>query len=183
MNWEVYYWPLVNKRYYNRKRMTKHGSFNTTNTEISLKGCALYVRCIIYSLEINEELWQIVHGYWLWSWNYCNEDGTCTERFTAYHETKAKAASAWLSNEDLRPPQKEGFKCLLGYGTDEQILALWPSWNESINRSRYCVSDLPCRSTDQLRSAVISQAQSWAPSAIPVHLNPDMPHENDVSRN
>lgn len=67
--------------------------------------------------------------------NYCNEDGTCTERFTAYHETKAKGGFGMIITEDFAvSPGGKGFKCLPGLWNDEQIPALWPLRNESINR-------------------------------------------------
>ena len=42
--------------------------------------------------------------------NYCNEDGTCTERFTAYHETKAKGGFGMIITEDFAAsPLGKGF--------------------------------------------------------------------------
>ena len=33
--------------------------------------------------------------------NYCNEDGTVTEKFTAYHEAKAEGGYAMIITEDF----------------------------------------------------------------------------------
>lgn len=67
--------------------------------------------------------------------NYCNEDGTCTERFTAYHETKAKGGFGMIITEDFAvSPGGRVLNACLGYGMMNRFLALWPLRNESINR-------------------------------------------------
>ena len=33
--------------------------------------------------------------------NFCEEDGTCTERFAAYHEAKAKGGFAMIVTENV----------------------------------------------------------------------------------
>ena len=33
--------------------------------------------------------------------NFCNEDGTCTEKFTEYHEAKAKGGFGMIITEDF----------------------------------------------------------------------------------
>ena len=45
--------------------------------------------------------------------NYCNEDGTCTEMFSAYHEAKAKGGFGMIITEDfaVRPREKGSSIC------------------------------------------------------------------------
>lgn len=54
--------------------------------------------------------------------SYCNEDGTPTERFIAYHEEKAKGGWGIICTEDYTiAPHVGGFKKLPGLWSDELI--------------------------------------------------------------
>ena len=108
--------------------------------------------------------------------NYCNEDGTCTERFTAYHETKAKGGFGMIITEDFAvSPGGKGFKCLPGLWNDEQIPGFM-AFTERIHKQGAVIVAQIYHAGRQTSSAVIGQAP-WAPSAIPCPFSPDMPHE------
>jgi len=54
--------------------------------------------------------------------NYCNEDGTATERYIAYHEEKAKGGWGLIITEDYAiDPLGRGFSYVAGLWNDEQI--------------------------------------------------------------
>ncbi|MCL2559834.1 MAG: FAD-dependent oxidoreductase [Turicibacter sp.] len=54
--------------------------------------------------------------------NYCNEDGTATERFIAYHEARARGGWGLIITEDYAvDPLGRGFKNVAGLWNDEQI--------------------------------------------------------------
>ena len=54
--------------------------------------------------------------------NYCNEDGTPTEKFMAYHEHKAKGGYGIIITEDFAVTRTAGAsKTLAGLWEDRQI--------------------------------------------------------------
>ncbi len=54
--------------------------------------------------------------------NYCNEDGTPTEKFMAYHEHKAKGGYGIIITEDFAVTRTAGAsKTLVGFWEDRQI--------------------------------------------------------------
>jgi 2,4-dienoyl-CoA reductase-like NADH-dependent reductase (Old Yellow Enzyme family)/thioredoxin reductase len=54
--------------------------------------------------------------------DYCNEDGTATERYIAYHEAKAKGGWGLIITEDYNvSPEGHGFKATAGLWNDDQI--------------------------------------------------------------
>ncbi len=54
--------------------------------------------------------------------NYCNKDGTATERYIAYHEAKAKGGWGLIITEDYNvAPEGHGFSCTAGLWNDGQI--------------------------------------------------------------
>jgi len=54
--------------------------------------------------------------------NYCNEDGTATEKYIAYHETRAKGGWGLVITEDYAvDPLGRGFKNVAGLWHDGQI--------------------------------------------------------------
>lgn len=111
--------------------------------------------------------------------NYCNEDGTCTERFTAYHEAKAKGGFGMIITEDFAvTPGGKGFKYLPGLWNDEQI-AGFAEFTERIHKYDTVVIAQIYHAGRQTSRNVIGQAP-WAPSAIPCPFSPDMPHEMTV---
>ncbi len=54
--------------------------------------------------------------------DYCNEDGTATEKWLAYHEEKAKGGFGLIITEDYNiAPNGHGFKATAGFWNDDQI--------------------------------------------------------------
>ncbi len=54
--------------------------------------------------------------------DFCNEDGTATERYIAYHEEKAKGGWGLIITEDYHvDPLGHGFKATAGLWNDDQI--------------------------------------------------------------
>ena len=54
--------------------------------------------------------------------DFCNADGTATERFIAYHEKKAKGGWGLIITEDYNvSPEGHGFSCTAGLWNDGQI--------------------------------------------------------------
>ena len=54
--------------------------------------------------------------------DFCNEDGTATERYLAYHEEKAKGGWGLIITEDYNvSPEGHGFRCTAGLWNDKQI--------------------------------------------------------------
>ena len=63
--------------------------------------------------------------------NFCNKDGTATERYIAYHETKAKGGWGLIITENNNvAPEGHGFSCTAGLWNDKQI----PGHTELVNR-------------------------------------------------
>ena len=54
--------------------------------------------------------------------SYCNEDGTATERFIAYHEEKAKGGWGLIITENFYvDPRGKAFTCMAGFHEDRHI--------------------------------------------------------------
>lgn len=54
--------------------------------------------------------------------DFCNEHGTATERYLAYHEEKAKGGWGLIITEDYNvSPEGHGFRCTAGLWNDKQI--------------------------------------------------------------
>lgn len=111
--------------------------------------------------------------------NYCNEDGTCTERFAAYHEAKAKGGFGMIITEDFAvTPGGKGFKYLPGLWNDGQIEG-FKKFTERIHKYGTVIIAQIYHAGRQTSKAVIGQ-DPWAPSAIPCPFSPDMPHEMTI---
>lgn len=111
--------------------------------------------------------------------NYCNEDGTCTERFTAYHEAKAKGGFGMIITEDFAvSPEGKGFRFLPGLWEDRQI-AGFSEFTKRIHAQDAVIIAQIYHAGRQTSRAVTGQAP-WAPSAIPCPFSPDMPHEMTI---
>lgn len=108
--------------------------------------------------------------------NFCNADGTCTERFTAYHEAKAKGGFGMIITEDFAVmPQGKGFVGLPGLWDDRQI-AGFKECTEQIHKQGAVFIAQIYHAGRQTSKAVIGEAP-WAPTAIPCPFSPDMPRE------
>ena len=108
--------------------------------------------------------------------NYCNEDGTCTETFTAYHEAKAKGGYGMIITEDFAVnPRAKGFRCLPGLWNDEQIEG-YKEFTKRIHKYDTVLIAQIYHAGRQSSKAVLGVAPQ-APSAIPCPFSPDMPEE------
>lgn len=116
--------------------------------------------------------------------NMCNTDGTCTERFTAYHEEKAKGGFGLIITEDFAVcPQGKGFVGLPGLWNDEQIPG-FTAFTKRIHEQGAAIVAQIYHAGRQTHKAIIGQAPE-APSAIPCPFSPlpeDMPQELTVER-
>ena len=113
--------------------------------------------------------------------NFCNEDGTCTEKFTAYHEAKAKGGFGMIITEDFAvTPRGKGFKYLPGLWNDGQITG-FREFTERIHKHDTVIIAQIYHAGRQTSKDVIGEAPE-APSAIPCPFSPDMPEEMTVER-
>ena len=116
--------------------------------------------------------------------NLCNEDGTCTERFTAYHEAKAKGGFGMIITEDFAVcPEGRGFRYLPGLWNDDQI-AGFREFTKRIHAQGAVIIAQIYHAGRQTHYAVTGHAPE-APSAIPCPFSPakeDMPEELSVDR-
>jgi 2,4-dienoyl-CoA reductase-like NADH-dependent reductase (Old Yellow Enzyme family) len=82
--------------------------------------------------------------------NYCNEDGTPTEKFMAYHEHKAKGGYGIIITEDFAVTRTAGAsKTLAGLWEDRKIEP-WSAFTDRIHKAgakNHC-PDLSCRKRD-----------------------------------
>ncbi len=116
--------------------------------------------------------------------NLCNEDGTCTERFCAYHEEKARGGFGLIITEDFAVcPMGKGFRYLPGLWNDGQIPG-FAAFTDRIHALGATIVAQIYHAGRQTHRAIIGQAPE-APSAIPCPFSPldeDMPEELTVER-
>lgn len=109
--------------------------------------------------------------------NYCNEDGTLTEKFMAYHEEKAKGGWGLIITEDYAiSPMAKGYDRIAGLYNDEQIEANI----EFTNRIHKYDSKIFCQlyhAGRQSHSGVNGGVQPIAPSPIPCPWKRQLPKE------
>lgn len=80
--------------------------FNQLFTPYSIRGKTIKNRCTVPAMVTD----------------FCNEDGTATERYIAYHEEKAKGGWGLIITEDYNvDPLGHGFKSTAGLWNDDQI--------------------------------------------------------------
>ena len=113
--------------------------------------------------------------------DYCNLDGTATERYIAYHEEKAKGGFGLIITEDYAvDPLGRGFKNVAGLWEDSQI----KSHSELPKRvhkygAKIFAQIYHCgRQTN--RGAIGTEPE--APTAIPCPFGTDMPKELTTER-
>ena len=108
--------------------------------------------------------------------NCCNEDGTATERFIAYHEEKAKGGWGLIVTEDYAvDPSGRTYQYIPGLWCDEQI----PSHRELTDRVHNAGAKIYAQIFHGGR-----QTEEWitgesvkAPSPIPCPVKKALPHE------
>lgn len=75
-------------------------------SEITINGKTLKNRCVVNPLLTN----------------FCEEDGTCTERFAAYHEAKAKGGFGMIVTENVAVTSvAKGYQWIPGLWKEEHI--------------------------------------------------------------
>ncbi len=108
--------------------------------------------------------------------NYCNNDGTATERFIAYHEAKAKGGWGLIITEDYAvDPTGKGFSCVAGLWDDSQIA----SHSELTKRVHQYASKIFAQiyHCGRQTSHLITMCQPLAPSPIPCPAMQELPDE------
>ncbi len=112
--------------------------------------------------------------------NYCNEDGTATDRFIAYHEAKAKGGWGLIITEDYAVNQHAmGYKYIGGLWNDEQI----SSHKRLTDTIHNYDSKIFCQiyhAGRQSNSFVNGGVQPLAPSAIPCPWLRQLPREMTI---
>lgn len=132
---------------------------------ITINGRQLKNRCIVPAMVMN----------------LCEEDGSCTEKFAAYHEAKAKGGFAMIITEDfaITNVAGKGHKYIGGLWKDEHI----DGFKEYTARlHKYGALSIVQLHHPGRQIGVIDTDTPWAPSAIPCPCSPDMmPHEMTVT--
>ena len=107
---------------------------------------------------------------------YCNEEGTATEKFTAYHEAKARGGWGLIITEDYAvDPKGRGFPNLPGLWHDGQIES-HTKFTKRIHDSGGKIFAQIYHAGRQTGKAVIG-CQPVAPSPIPCPSLQEIPHE------
>ncbi|MCI8647230.1 MAG: FAD-dependent oxidoreductase [Firmicutes bacterium] len=108
--------------------------------------------------------------------NCCNEDGTATEKFIAYHEEKSKGGWGLIVTEDYAvDPTGRTYQYVPGLWADYQI----PSHKELTRRVHAAGAKIYAqiyhggRQTEEW----ITGESVWAPSPIPCPVKKALPHE------
>ncbi|MGB9867655.1 MAG: FAD-dependent oxidoreductase [Bacillota bacterium] len=112
--------------------------------------------------------------------NYCNEDGTATERFIAYHEARARGGWGLIITEDYAvDPRGKGFARIPGLWDDSQIDSHM-KLTQTVHRYGSKIVAQIYHAGRQTNRSVIG-CQPVAPSPIPCPVNQEIPHELCVS--
>lgn len=108
--------------------------------------------------------------------NYCNEDGTATERFISYHEEKAKGGWGLIITETFAVvPEGKGFVGTPGLWNDDQI----PGFAEFTKRIHKYGSKVVAQifHAGRQTSRQVIGTTPKAPSAIPCPVLQEVPEE------
>jgi len=108
--------------------------------------------------------------------NYCNKDGTATERYIAYHEAKAKGGWGLIITEDYAvDPSGRGFSCVAGLWDDSQIA----SHSELTKRVHKYKSKIFAQiyHCGRQTSHLVTECSLIAPSRIPCPAMQELPDE------
>lgn len=133
-------------------------------SQITINGKTLKNRCVVTPLLMN----------------FCEEDGTCTERFAAYHEAKAKGGFAMIVTENIAVTSvAKGYQWIPGLWKDEHITGFKGMTDRIHKHDALIIAQL--NHPGRQASEKFAKAQSWAPSAIPdPYHNQEMPHEMTI---
>lgn len=108
--------------------------------------------------------------------NFCNEDGSATERYIAYHEEKAKGGWGLIITEDYAvDPKGKGFTNIAGLWDDKQIEG-HAQLTARVHQHGGKIAAQIYHAGRQTNHFVIG-CQPVAPSPIPCPGNQEMPHE------
>jgi len=111
--------------------------------------------------------------------DYCNQDGTATERYIAYHEAKAKGGWGLIITEDYAvDPSGKGFSCVAGLWNDSQI-AGHTELTRRVHQYRSKIFAQIYHCGRQTASA-ITGCQPLAPSPVPCPTMQELPKELPV---
>ncbi len=116
--------------------------------------------------------------------DYCNQDGTATERYIAYHEAKAKGGWGLIITEDYAiDPTGKGFSCVAGLWNDSQIAG----HSELTKRVHQYASKIFAQiyHCGRQTSHLITMCPPLAPSPIPCPAMQELPDEltiDDIER-
>ena len=108
--------------------------------------------------------------------NFCNSDGTATEKFAAYHEAKAMGGWGLIITEDYAvDPRGKGFTNIPGLWEDRQIESHF-KFTERIHKCGSKIVAQIYHAGRQTNHLVIGMPPV-APSPIPCPSNQEIPHE------
>jgi 2,4-dienoyl-CoA reductase-like NADH-dependent reductase (Old Yellow Enzyme family)/thioredoxin reductase len=108
--------------------------------------------------------------------DYCNQNGTATERYIAYHEAKAKGGWGLIITEDYAvDPSGKGFSCVAGLWSDDQI-ASHAELTKRVHQYKSKIFAQIYHCGRQTASA-ITGCQPLAPSPIPCPTMQELPKE------
>jgi len=113
--------------------------------------------------------------------DYCNNDGTATERYIAYHEAKAKGGWGLIITEDYAiDPTGRGFSCVPGLWDDSQI----PSHSELTKRIHQYDSKIFAQiyHCGRQTSHLIIGCSPFAPTPISCPAMQELPDELTIER-
>jgi len=111
--------------------------------------------------------------------DYCNPDGTATERYLAYHEAKAKGGWGLIITEDYAvDPSGKGFSCVAGLWNDDQI-AGHAELTRRVHQYKSKIFAQIYHCGRQTVSA-ITGCQPLAPSPLPCPTMQELPKELPV---
>ena len=109
--------------------------------------------------------------------NYCNEDGTATDRYIAYHEAKAKGGWGLIITEDYAVNQNAmGYKYIGGFWNDDQIVS-HKKLTDTIHQYDTKIFCQIYHAGRQSNRFVNGGVQPVAPSAIPCPWLRELPRE------
>lgn len=112
--------------------------------------------------------------------DYCNKDGTATERYMAYHEAKAKGGWGLIITEDYAvDPKGKGYSNIPGLWNDDQIKG-HTEFTQRIHRHGTKIIAQIYYCGRQTSHNVIG-SQPVAPSPIPCPAMQETPHELTIS--
>lgn len=109
--------------------------------------------------------------------NYCNSDGTASDRYIAYHEEKAKGGWGLIFTEDYAVNQHAmGYQYIAGMWNDQQIPS-HKKLTDTIHRYESKIFAQIYHAGRQSSSKVNGGMQPVAPSAIPCPWLQELPRE------